>query len=60
MHRIHWRKLVTRKMVVIAVLIVAGHFLDAWWHFHLAGKGGEMLLGVTVEHFCFGIPLFEE
>lgn len=60
MHRIHWRKLVTRKMIVIAVLIVVGRCLDTWWHFHLAGKGGEMLAAVTLEHLCFGIPLWED
>jgi hypothetical protein len=57
--KIHWRRFINRKMIAVGCVIVAAHFIDAYWRIHMVGKGGEMLLGVTLEHFIFGVPIEE-
>lgn len=57
--KIHWKKFINRKMIAIGVAVTVAHFIGEYAHIHLISKGGEMMLGVTMEHLIFGVP-FEE
>ena len=57
---IHWRKYITRKIVILTVCAAGGfiaeHYLKIWW----LGKGGELLFGSVFEHIAFEVPLLEK
>lgn len=57
--KIHWGKFVNRKMIAIGVAVLVARLIGDHLHVHLLSRGGEMLMGVTMEHLIFGVP-FED
>lgn len=61
--RIHWRKYLERKVIVLASLCFVTFIMETWFHvprvqpvihsFH------DLTVGVLAEHLFFGIPLEE-
>lgn len=59
LRRIHWRKVVTRKVIVIAGFGIVGFVLEHYTHLWFAGRGGELAFGAVIEHLLFGLPVAE-
>jgi len=57
--RIHWRKFITRKVVVLALFGAAGYAAEHYLHLWFAGKGGEVMFGTILEHILFEVPVEE-
>ena len=55
--RIHWRKFISRKVIVLAVFGAAGYAAEHYLHIWFAGKGGEIMFGTIIEHILFGVPV---
>jgi len=57
--KIHWRKFVSRKIVVLVIFGAAGYAIEHYLHLWFAGKGGEIAFGTLLEHILFGVPVEE-
>lgn len=57
--RVHWRKYLSRKVAILAVVSVAGYALEHYFHIWFAGKGGEIAFGTVIEHLFFEVPVVE-
>lgn len=58
--RIHWRKYLSRKVWILALFGAVGYLIEHSYHLWWAGKGGEVLTGVLVEHLFMEVPMVEE
>jgi hypothetical protein len=57
--KIHWRKYLTRKVIILAVFAVAGYAAEHYLRLWFAGKGAELALGTVLEHTFFEVPMEE-
>lgn len=47
---INWRAYTTRRVLIVTILSIVGYSLDYLIHLHMAGKGGELLIGAVLGH----------
>ncbi len=58
--RIHWRKYLSRKIIILAICGVAGYAVEHYLHIWFAGKGGEVAIGAVLDHLFLEVPVIEE
>jgi hypothetical protein len=54
---VHWRKFITRKVIVLAIFGAIGYAAEHYLHLWFAGKGGEIAFGTIIEHTFFEVPM---
>ena len=59
LRRIHWRKYITRKVIILGVFGIVGYYIEHAFHVWYAGKGGEIAIGTVIEHILFEVPVEE-
>jgi len=59
MKRVHWRKYITRKVLIVAGIMLALQLLEHITRWHFAGKIAEFSTSSLVEHVLFGVPMEE-
>ena len=57
--KIHWRKYMTRKVIILACFVVASTCVNTYMHFALLDHAHELAMGTLFEHLIFGIPMEE-
>lgn len=57
--RVHWRKYLSRKIVILTIFGMAGYALEHYCHIWFAGKGGEIAFGTVIEHLFLEMPVVE-
>ncbi len=57
--RIHWRKYLTRKVIILTAFGLVGVYTEHVLHLWFLGKGGELAIGTVIEHLLFEIPIEE-
>ena len=57
--RSHWQHYLTRKVLILAGLVVVTYFVEQQMHTSVINHVHELTLGTLFEHVLFGIP-FEE
>lgn len=60
LRHIHWRKYLTRKVVILTIFGALGYMAEHYLHLWFAGKGGEIALGTVIEHVLFEVPVETE
>lgn len=57
--RIHWRRYMERKVIILAVLVAATYIAEHHFGMHqsLVERVHEFSISVLAEHLVFGIPL---
>lgn len=58
--RIHWKKYLTRKVIVLTSFAIAGGIAGQYIHAWFVSKTAELAFGTVVEHLLFEIPVLEE
>lgn len=59
MKRVHWRKYLTRKLLVVGFIMLALHVIEHLTEWRFAGKLAEFSTSSIVEHLLFGVPMEE-
>lgn len=57
--RIHWKKYLTRKVIILTLFVAAGYAAEHYLHIWFAGKGAELAFGTILEHTLFEVPIEE-
>lgn len=56
--RIHWRKYLERKVIILASIITLTYIMETYLHMHqsLIRSTHELTVAVFLEHTIWGIP----
>jgi hypothetical protein len=57
--KVHWRKFVERKVIMLTCVVVISPYLSEYLHLHLFNHIHELALGTLCEHLVFGVALEE-
>jgi hypothetical protein len=60
MKRIHWRKLLRRKVLMMVCIAVLLQLAEHRYYGGITHRLAELSLSAVLDHFLFGVPFLEE